>query len=182
MIKAILFDFMGVLLFTKDSYNPDPVIDSIDSVIGKVVNDEKFKTEILTEYGVDEKQFDQILKKIVNKYERFQALWDMLPELHKKYKLAIINNGTAFTLPLLKSIHKVDDNFDLFISSAIEGVSKPDPKIFLLTAQRLGVNPKECLFMDDSQKNVEGAKALGMETIWWKNREQGLRDLVTYTM
>ena len=51
--------------------------------------------------------------------------------------------------------------------------SKPSRDIYLETAKRLGVLPEQCLFMDDSKENVEGAVSCGMQTIWWGNKEEG---------
>ena len=180
MTKAILFDFMGVLLFKRDNYVPDALIDEIDNIIGKVTNDEKFRRDVIETYGLSKDRFGEILCKIINKYERFSPIWNLLPELRKSYKLAIVNNGTALTLPVLKERYKIDDNFDLFISSAIEGIRKPDGGIYILTAKRLGVKPSECLFMDDSYKNIEGAKVVGMQTIWWENKDKGFEEFFKF--
>lgn len=173
--KAIIFDFIGVLLLTKASYEPNKVVDEIDQVIGKVTDDKLFKKETLKKYNLSEKEFNNILNKIVNKYESFKPIWKLFPKLKKKYKLAIINNGTSLTLPKFKRKYKLDDNFYLFISSAIEGVKKPNKVIYKLTTKKLGVKPEECLFMDDSLLNIEGAKKFGMKTIHWKNSEIGFK-------
>lgn len=179
-IKAILFDFMGVLLFQKDNYQPNKMIDEIDQIISKVTNDSVFKKETLEHYKLNEKEFDKILDKIIDKYKKFQSLWKLLPELRKKYKLAIINNGTALTLQKLNKRHSVNENFDLFISSATEGVRKPNSEIFLLTAHRLCVEPEECLFMDNLKQNTDGARKIGMKAIWWKNKELGFNSFLEF--
>lgn len=178
--KAILFDFHGVLLFRKDGYRPDYVVDEIDQAIGRVTDDLCFKAEMMAKYKLGEKEFDAILEKIVEKYDKFLAMWVLLPELRKKYKLAIINNGTFLTVPKFDEKHLIYKNFDLFISSAREGVKKPAAKIFQLAAQKLGVAPEECLFMDDTKINVEGAEAVGMKTIWWESKEIGFGEFMRF--
>ena len=175
-IKAIIFDFMGVLLFVRNDHKPDKMVDEIDNAIGKVTDDEVFKKEIIKKYKLSEKEFNVILCRIVGKYEACKPLWNLLPELKKKYKLAILNNGTALTLSRFRGKYSIDVEFDLFVSSAIEGMKKPDSNIYLLTAKKLGVNPEECLFMDDSELNIEGAKKCGMKTIWWKNQKIGFSE------
>jgi Predicted hydrolase (HAD superfamily) len=77
------------------------------------------------------------------------------------------------TVPKFDAKFSIYGSFDLFVSSALEGVKKPDARIFLPTAQKLGVVPEECLFMDDTKINIKGAAAVGMETIWWENKETG---------
>ncbi len=175
-IDAIIFDFMGVLLFQKANYISNSLVDEIDKMIARVVDDEKFKKKPIEKFKLSKSDFDGILDEIVGKYEKYSSLWDLLPMLKKRYKLAIINNGTALTLPLFEAKHKISANFDLFISSAKEGIKKPDKEIFLLTAERLGVEPSRCLFMDDLEENIKGAESVGMKTIWWRSKEEGLKN------
>lgn len=179
-IEAILFDFHGVLLFVKKGYPVDEMVEEIDRQIGEVTDDEIFKQEMQKRFGLNDQQFREVMEKIVEKYEAFLPLWQLLPELKKFYRLAIINNGTALTLPAFFSRCQVKDYFDIFVSSAIEGVRKPQAEIFLRTAERLGVNPQQCLFMDDKAENVEGARRVGMKTIWWQDRESGFQKFLEF--
>lgn len=57
------------------------------------------------------------------------------------------------------------DLFDVIVESAIEGLRKPDPRIYELTCSRLGVAPTEAVFLDDLGVNLKSARALGMTTI-----------------
>ena len=171
---------MGVLLFVRNDYKPDKMVDEIDCEIGKVTNDNLFKEKTKQKFNLDEKEFNNALDKIVNKYEPFQLIWDLLPELKKKYKLAILNNGTALTLSRFREKYNIDVEFDLFVSSAIEGMKKPDNNIYLLTAKKLEVNPEECLFMDDSKLNINGAQSSGMRTIWWKDQKTGFSEFESF--
>jgi epoxide hydrolase-like predicted phosphatase len=54
------------------------------------------------------------------------------------------------------------DLFDVRVLSGEEGVRKPDPEIYRRAARKLGVDPAECVFVDDLPSNVEGARAVGM--------------------
>ncbi|WP_413927879.1 HAD family hydrolase [Kitasatospora albolonga] len=54
------------------------------------------------------------------------------------------------------------DLADAVVSSAVEGVAKPDPAIYRIAAGRAGVPPERCLFVDDRQENIDAAVALGM--------------------
>lgn len=175
-IKAIIFDFIGVLLRVAKDYQANSVVDAIDREIGKVTDDDSFWKEIRQKFNLDEKGTDVLLEMIAGKYEPFEALWSLLPALREKYKLAIINNGTALTLPKFREKYDLDNRFDLFVSSAVAGLRKPDEAIYRLAAQRLGVAPEDCLFMDDSAINVAGAEKCGMSVISWESREAGLAE------
>ena len=55
--------------------------------------------------------------------------------------------------------------FDIVVESAIEGMRKPDPRIYELTCERLAVKPSEVVFLDDLGINLKPARAMGMTTI-----------------
>lgn len=55
--------------------------------------------------------------------------------------------------------------FDEVIESAKAGLRKPDPRIYALMADRLGVSPARCVYLDDLGVNLKPARALGMHTI-----------------
>lgn len=69
------------------------------------------------------------------------------------------------------------ERFDVFVESAVEGLRKPDPRIYQLTCERLGVLPDVTCFLDDIGKNLKSARALGMATIKVDEPEQALGEL-----
>jgi putative hydrolase of the HAD superfamily len=67
--------------------------------------------------------------------------------------------------------------FDVVVESAVEGMRKPDPRIYHLTCERLGVAPADAVFLDDIGANLKPARAMGMTTIKVGDTAQALRDL-----
>jgi len=171
-IKAILFDLVGVLVFKKEDYiptTPDEInAQNIESLFNHL-DDKKLIKDVKEKLKLSDDEIQTAVRLIPEKYEKFDELWKLLPELKKKYKLVVINNGNAITKPYWNK--KFDFSiFDLFLNSAEERIKKPDPKIFLLACAKLKVKPEECLFMDDSLENIKSAQKLKMTTIWW-NKE-----------
>ncbi len=177
MIKAILFDLVGILVFRKENYSAKTQDEINAENVEKLFNhldDNKLILDIKQNLTLNNAEIEQATRLIPEKYEKFEDLWKLLPEIKKKYQLAVINNGNSIALKYWKE--KFDFSiFDLFINSAEVGFKKPDPKIFQLACEKLGVAPQECLFMDDSLENIETAKKMGMETVWW-NKENGKID------
>jgi len=173
--QAILFDLVGVLLFCREDYVPDAALDELDRMIGTVSDERLFRESACRTFSLSAAEFDRRLADIAGKYAPYQPLWELLPELHNRYKLGIINNGTYLTYPLFNARLDLEHRFDLFLSSGREGLCKPDVRIFDLACRRLGVSPEECLFMDDSRANVESARQLGMQGILWENASAGYR-------
>lgn len=71
--------------------------------------------------------------------------------------------------------------FDLIVESSVEGIRKPDPRIYQLTCDRLGVAPDACVFLDDLGINLKPARALGMHTIKVLSEDQAINDLQAAT-
>jgi len=69
------------------------------------------------------------------------------------------------------------DLFDVVIESAVEGLRKPDPRIYELALARLGVAAHEAVFLDDIGGNLKPARALGMTTIKVEDEAQALAAL-----
>ena len=59
----------------------------------------------------------------------------------------------------------VDTMFDVVVESSVVGLRKPDPRIYLLACDKLGVRPDECVFLDDIGVNLKSAQQVGMATI-----------------
>jgi len=67
--------------------------------------------------------------------------------------------------------------FDLVVDSSYEGMRKPEPEIYLLTCERLGVEPARATFIDDIPINVKGAHAVGLHAIQFTTTEEVLAQL-----
>ncbi len=71
--------------------------------------------------------------------------------------------------------------FDLVVESSVEGVRKPNPEIYRIACDRLGVDCTEAIFLDDLGINLKPAKALGMQTIKVVSQDQAINDLSALT-
>jgi putative hydrolase of the HAD superfamily len=92
-------------------------------------------------------------------------LVDLIKELRPDYQTAIISNATESLRTNLAETHEIADVFDLIVCSAEEGIMKPDQDIYLRTLTRLNRPAIDCLFIDDTEVNVNAARALGIQTI-----------------
>ena len=57
------------------------------------------------------------------------------------------------------------EGFDAIVISAEVSLRKPQPQIYLLVAERLGVESRDCIYVDDLRENCEAAEAVGMTAI-----------------
>ena len=82
-------------------------------------------------------------------------------------KTGLISNGEADVQFGKLDALKLRSKFDVILVSGAEGLHKPDPKIFVRAAERLGLSLTECLFVGDNPlADVVGAEAAGMPAVW----------------
>lgn len=67
--------------------------------------------------------------------------------------------------------------FDDYVESSVVGLRKPDPAIYRLACGRLGIEPREAVFLDDIGSNLKSARALGMTTIKVDDPDDALAEL-----
>lgn len=62
-------------------------------------------------------------------------------------------------------------DFDLIVDATHTGVLKPDPRAYALVTDGLGIAADDCVFVDDQKKNIDGARAAGMQTVHFDVRK-----------
>lgn len=175
-IDAILFDYGEVLVNKKNQLSP--IADDIGKMLGEIP-DKKLVKQLMKKHRINKTEFNKLADELVNAYEPYLPLWNLLPLLRKNYKLAMIRDGSSLVWPGLKTKDKkLLKNFNSLVLAGVENFKKPDRRMYLLAAQRLNVQPKRCLFIDDLPAHVRGAKKLGMKTLWWRNPDDGLKKLL----
>ena len=92
-------------------------------------------------------------------------------------RLAMLTNNVREWEARWRSMLPVDELFELVVDSAFVGLRKPDPAIYRLTLERLGLPAGACAFLDDLEVNCDAAAALGMRAVRFESTEQAIRDL-----
>ena len=178
MIKAVIFDFFGVLAdhdstsFRKAYLADDPKKDAeaqrLNDELGRGgLGYDDFIDELAKLGGVSR---EDVLV-YTEDYHPNQKLLDYIrQELRPRYKTGIISNaGQDWVLKILG-----EDNLKLFddiILSYKVKIIKPDPRIYELSAKNLGFKGEECVFIDDILRYCQGAEHVGMNTVWYQSFE-----------
>jgi putative hydrolase of the HAD superfamily len=101
-----------------------------------------------------------------------------LSELRERgYRLAMLTNNVREWEARWRAMLPVDELFEVVVDSAFVGVRKPDPAIYRLTCDRLGVAPERCLFVDDIEVNCTAAAALRMVAVWFRDTPQAIEEM-----
>jgi putative hydrolase of the HAD superfamily len=93
------------------------------------------------------------------------------------YRLAILTNNVREWEERWRAMLPVDERFELVVDSAFVGLRKPDPAIYRLMCDRLGVAPERCLLVDDIEVNCVAARELGMAAVLFRSSEQAIAEI-----
>ena len=90
---------------------------------------------------------------------------EVLRQLHERYPIAIVSNFYG-NLPTVLREFGFDGLYDHLIESAVVGVRKPDPAIFTMGVEALGMQPEEVMVVGDSlEKDILPAREAGCQTV-----------------
>ncbi len=92
------------------------------------------------------------------------------------YKLAICTNNVREWEQRWRGMLPVEEIFDVVVDSAFVGTRKPEPRIYELTLDALGVDAGAALLIDDIEANCTGARELGIHAVWFQSSEQAIAD------
>lgn len=184
MIRAIIFDWHGVL--DKTTYrgfskflsgitgkDADWIRDQVSAHEQKYIKGEitpdVFWSELKVKLSLSDAQYGQAREHLLT-VRLNQDLWAQLPELQKLYQLAVLSDCPSDKLAVIRKTA----SFEYFAAtqfSCQSGMGKEVPAFFLAVCARLGVQPVQCLYVDDTSKHIETSSKLGFLTYLFVNTE-----------
>lgn len=192
-IKALIWDLEGVLLISDErkieatvAKNLGVTVEAIGDYFHSEFNDrvdlgehtqEEFWIRLLDHLGLPRERLDHINDFFYRDSYIDQDLLGKIIKYRETYKTAILSNYSDVLRKLLETHWRVDGAFDEIIISWEEKLIKPDPRIFNLTLQRLGVEKEEAVLIDDRIVNIRGAQKFGLHTVYFQTKDQALADL-----
>ena len=185
MIKAIIFDCFGVLykdagqIFYKNNIsNLDQISDKLQIIDDQFdIGDIDVATHAKKVAELTGLEADFIQQNIRSAKDRNDELVDTLKNLAKDYKIGMLSNIGHGGMEAFFDQAERERLFDAVVLSSEVAVIKPDAKIFEIMASQLGIEPSQCLMIDDRQPNCDGAKQAGMETILHEQNAETIRQI-----
>ena len=84
-------------------------------------------------------------------------------------KIVLLTNLDTNAGDILTKRYGIPEFYDEIISAGEAGYAKPNPKIFEEALKRLNAKAEECIFVDDTEENIEAARTLGMKGILYRD-------------
>ena len=194
MIKAIVFDYGGVI-----EKEDGDVIQDIAIYLGTTRNEwQKIYFSVNHLANIGKKTMREVMAMVAKAFnatdEQISNIYEMLEERkktkhidlelieiikdlkNKNYKIGLVSNWSKVLRKKLKD-QDIHDLFDEIIISEEVGYQKPQPEIFNITSKKLGIENSEMVFVDDTERSLEGAEETGYIPILYLNNEKLKSDL-----
>ena len=193
-VKAVIFDFGGVLLRTEDSGGRrrwekrlglqmgemDAIVfgsDTTDrSMVGLATQDDVWQ-RVAARLDLDDEMLQELRRDFWSGDQLDVELVQFVRGLRRRCKTAILSNAWPGARRAFVQRFGLGDAVDEIIVSSEECIAKPDARIYRIAAHRLGVAPQEALFVDDMEENVEAARAISMKGVRFSNTRQAIAEI-----
>lgn len=192
MVRAVLFDLGGVILRTEYEAPRQHLAGRLGMEYEDLVR-LVFESETSRKASLGTIREEEHWQAVANKLKHPQeahaikdeffagdtldhALLDFLRSLRPRVKTGLISNAWSGLRQYILD-HRFEDAFDHMVISAEVGVVKPDPRIYQMALEQIGVSPDEAVFVDDFIENVEGAQAVGMSAIHFKGSQETIQQI-----
>jgi len=185
-IRAVVFDCFGVLLAdvlrTKadqiEHTNPEAaqrLFAAMRAGDRGIISQEEVAAQVGDVLGMSA---EEVLHMAQAGEVKNEVLMSEIKKLRPRYKVGLLSNinGRAW-LDERFGEGVLDDLFDTVVASGDVGMIKPEPGIFELVLERLGVEAHEAVMIDDLERYCEGARAVGMQAIQFHTTKQALDEL-----
>ena len=197
-IKAIIFDFGGVLLRTQTRTYRTAWDDKLGldhgqfeayifngplgtaAQLGQATWAEVW-SQAAEYFGLTTVEIQQAQEDFFKGDTFDEALADYVRRLKAHFTIGLLSNTWYTDGAQLLSAYHLTDAFDVWVTSAEVGVMKPEPQIYQIALERTGTQPGETIFVDDFAHNIQAAQALGMQAIHYTDPIAGQRELVALT-
>ena len=195
-IRTLILDYGGVISQPQNPENVNTILQCLgqdyddfmqvyyDLRVGYdngQLSGQEYWVRVLRHYGLNPNGFDlsRFIREDVNSWTHLNhAMLQFITERKNRIpKLAMISNMVEDTLVFMREHYDWLDLFDELVFSCELGVNKPEREIYEICLRKLLIPPSECLFVDDSAINVNGAIEVGMHGMQFKTYTQFMLDL-----
>jgi len=194
MITAVIFDMDGVIVDSEPihieaekqtllKYGVKITTEELRTYTGTTAEFEfndlirKYKLNTTAKTLFDVKE-DIMFRLLEERTEPTKGVIDLIKSLKQQgFKLGIATSGHRKLAHYYADKLGIASFFDAIVCAEDITHSKPDPEIFLKTAQRLGVEPTQCIVIEDAKLGIEAAVKAGMKCVGYSNPNSGNQDL-----
>lgn len=195
-IKAVIFDMGGVILRTENKTSRAELAarygmtyDEMDAFVfhsdtasaateGQITEDQHWQ-DVARRLNLSPQELPAFIAAFWGGDVIDRDLHRFIGGLRPRYRTALLSNAWSGARQAMEEKYHVLDVFDITVFSYEVHLAKPSPAIFQLVLDRLGVEPRQAIFVDDFLSNVEAARALGIHGVHFRNSAQARAEILS---
>jgi HAD superfamily hydrolase (TIGR01509 family) len=193
-IRALISDLFDVLLISEDTTRCRAYEQRMNLPEGGLLQ-AMLRSPYFREAVAGRATGEELWRDVACSIGEQPANWSMLVDIHcsmfilntdllaffrslrPRYKIAILSNASSEVRTWITKAFHLERDVDLITISAEERYHKPQPEIFRIVLDRLGVQPEEALFIDDEARYIASAQAVGMHAVQFRNTTQVINEI-----
>lgn len=201
-VRVVMFDIGGVLEVIPEGGDPAtrfPALDkewdarlgqppghmtrcyetvATDGAFGRCTYDE-WCARFRASTGMSQADFDAYMAAFWDIYmgNPNEELIAYFRALRPRYRTVILTNSFVGARDHEEARYGFTSMVDVAIYSHEEGIHKPDPRIYAIASERLGIPPAEIVFLDDLQTNIDAARDFGLQAVLFTSTAQAIADI-----
>ena len=192
-IKAILWDFAGVLLHTVEGDFNSLLAERLEVPITEIervfnteennrwdlgeLDDDTFFTFVIREMDLAEEKRATLAWFFEKDFYVQAELLEYIRKIRKNYTTILLTNFPTHLHTYLKTDWFVEGAFDEVIASCDTKLIKPDPRMYQYALEKIGCGTDEVVFIDDRPINIQGAESLGIRSLLYRDTPGIIADL-----
>ncbi|KAF0108927.1 MAG: putative hydrolase of the HAD superfamily [Chloroflexi bacterium] len=193
-IKAVIWDMGGVILRSED---PKPrqeladkyaiTLDSMYALVFKsesaqratvgIIDETEHWKEVGKTLGISGDELCGFQDQFWAGDRLDQELIEFIRSLKTTHKTALLSNAWSGARDVLTTSKPCLDAFQFSVFSCEVGLAKPDPAIYREILTRVGVEPREAIFVDDVQENIDAANGIGIHGVRFSDSMQAKNEV-----
>jgi epoxide hydrolase-like predicted phosphatase len=146
------------------------------------ITEQEYAARIADNLGMpDAEAVQRFMAEFMAEDRFYPEMAETVRALRERYQVALLSNAGPDQVEWARERYgfDIDAEFDVYINSAHEGMRKPNEDIFHLALERLSVEPRHAVFLDDMVYNVDAAREIGIHTVQFVDPEMSLPELET---
>lgn len=200
-MKAVIFDMDGVIIDSEPFWQRAEfevfsslgvVLDAEFTNLTKTMTTvevtkfwyEKFPWQSKTLEEVEEMVIERVMELIEQVGGEINGIEPFIKKLKSNgFKIGLATNSPYKIIPVVLKKAGISQYFDIIFSAEFVELGKPDPAIYLMTSKELGIDPENCIVIEDSYSGMLAAKKAGMKVVAFTNGNQDVNlSLADYKM
>lgn len=192
MIKSVIFDLGNVVIQT-DYNRVYSILEQHSDCPKDLMQDKIFTSSVYRNFEMGVSSVEQFYEAVTHAIQlrmdmkRFCEVWadvflpnpilpdDLLRKIALRYRLIALSDNNPIHFPVIRSRFPILNRFHGFTLSYEVKAIKPMPEIYRVAIQKAGCLPEECFFIDDVERNVQGAISCGIHGHRFESYERLLR-------